>query len=161
MSLISKLLRPSHVILGLDVRDKQALFEHIGSLFETHHQLARNVVVDSLTKREQLGSTGMGHGLAIPHWHVKHLRETLCAFVRTAHPIEFDAPDAQPVDLTFTLLVPERANDHHLQILGELAQLFSDAATRDRLRTNNDPVSIHKLLTEWSPHASSKRSAAL
>jgi nitrogen PTS system EIIA component len=161
MSLISKLLRPSHVILGLDVGSKQELFEHIGTLFETHHQLQRSVVVDSLTKREQLGSTGMGHGFAIPHWHVKHLRETLCAFVRTAQPIAFDAPDALPVDLTFTLLVPERANDHHLHILSELAQLFSDAATREQLRSNNDPTSIHQLLTEWSPHAPSKRSASL
>jgi nitrogen PTS system EIIA component len=161
MNLISKLLRPSHVILGLEVSSKKELFEHIGALFDSHHQLARNVVVDSLMSRERLGSTGMGHGLAIPHWRVKHLQETLCAFIRSAKPIAFDAPDGLPVDLTFTLLVPEHANEHHLQILGELAHMFGDATTREQLRTNNDPVSIHKLLTEWSPHASSKRSAAL
>jgi PTS system nitrogen regulatory IIA component len=161
MNLISKLLRPSHVVLGLNVSSKKELFEYLGTLFESHQQLTQKVVVDSLTSRERLGSTAMGYGLAIPHWRVKHLQETLCAFVRTAQPIPFDAPDGLPVDLTFTLLVPEHANEHHLQILGELAHLFGDAATREQLRSISDPVLIHKLLTEWSPNAPSKRSAAL
>jgi nitrogen PTS system EIIA component len=161
MTIISKLLRPSHVLLALEVQNKKELFERISELFESHQQLARKTVYDALMTREALGSTGMGHGIAVPHWRVKHLQQTLCAFVRTAQPIAFDAPDALPVDLTFTVLVPEHANEHHLQILGELAHLFSDATMRAQLRTNNDPVSIHKLLTEWSPYAPSKRSAAL
>ncbi len=161
MNLISKLLRPSHVLLGLEVSNKSELFDRLGTLFDTHKQLVRSVVIDSLNSRERLGSTGMGYGLAIPHWRVKHLQETLCAFVRTAQPIAFDAPDGQPVDLVFTLLVPEHANEHHLQILGELAQMFGDVEMRERLRKSDDPIAVHKLLTEWSAHAPSKRSAAL
>ncbi len=161
MNLISKLLKPSHVVLGLEAGSKQELFEQIGRLFENHNQLKRKVVVDSLTDREQLGSTAIGYGLAIPHWRVRHLHETLCAFVRTAKPIAFGAPDGLPVDITFTLLVPEHANEHHLQILGELAQMFGDVTMREQLRTSNDALLIHKLLTEWSPHAPSKRPAAL
>jgi nitrogen PTS system EIIA component len=161
MNLISNLLRPSHVLLGVDVANKKELFERVGALFESHAQLSRKVVVDSLTSREKLGSTGMGHGLAIPHWRVKHLQDTLCAFVRTARALEFDAPDARRVDLIFVVLVPDHANEYHLQILGELANMFSDNALRDALRASDDPAFVHKLLTEWSAHAPSKRPASL
>ncbi len=94
---------------------------------------------DSLFAREKLGSTGLGQGIAIPHGRIKGLKEAVGAFVRMKQPIPFDAPDGQPVNLIFVLLVPDRATDLHLQILSELAQMFSDKPFRERLLASATP----------------------
>ena len=149
MNLIAKLLPPTNVILDLDVSSKKRVFEQVGLLFENNHQIARSQVFDSLFAREKLGSTGLGQGVAIPHGRVKGLRDAVAAFVKMQNPIPFDAPDGLPVNFIFVLLVPERATDMHLQLLGELAQMFSDKAFRDQLQNTDDPVAIHKLFADW------------
>ena len=119
MSLIAPLLPASRVIADLDVASKKRVFEHIGQLYEDTIGLPRAVVYDSLFARERLGSTGLGHAVAVPHGRVKGLKEAAAAFVRTRQPIPFEAPDGHPVNLIFVLLVPEKATDLHLQILSE------------------------------------------
>lgn len=161
MSLIAKLLRPSHVALDLDVVNKKRLFEQIGFIFENAQQISHSVVFDSLFSRERFGSTGLGYGVAIPHGRLKGLREATAAFVRTLNPIPFESPDGQPVNLIFVVLVPEHANEQHLQILSELAQIFSDKAVRDALATCHDVVEAHRILTQWPGHAPRQRTAAL
>lgn len=147
MSLISKILPATNVLLDSESASKKRVFERAGILFENQLQIARSQVFDSLFARERLGSTGLGHGVAIPHGRVKGLRDAVGAFFKTRHPIAFDAPDGQPVNLIFILLVPERATDLHLQLLGELAQLFSDKVFRERLLATDDPAAIHQLFT--------------
>lgn len=149
MSLISKILTPECVLLDAESTSKKRVFERVGLLFENTHQIARSQVFDSLFAREKLGSTGLGQGVAIPHGRVKGLRDAAAAFVKMHNPIPFEAPDGQPVNFIFVLLVPERANDMHLQLLGELAQMFSDKAFRDKLQASDDPGAIHKLFAEW------------
>lgn len=149
MNLISQTLLPQHVILDTDSTSKKRVFERVGILFENSRGIARNLVFDSLFAREKLGSTGLGHGVAIPHGRIKGLRDAVAAFIKTTVPIPFDAPDAQPVNLIFVLLVPERATDLHLQLLGELAQMFSDKTFREQLQNNNDPAVIHQLFINW------------
>ena len=161
MNLISKLLQPESVLLDLDVVSKKRVFEQVGIIFENHRHVARAQVYDSLFAREKLGSTGLGHGIAIPHGRLKNGRETLAAFVRTKDPIPFDAPDGNPVRLIFVVLVPEHATETHLQILSELAQMFSEKLLRDQLLECSDPLEAHRLLTEWSPYAPTVRRAAL
>lgn len=151
MNLISKLLLPENVLLDSDSTSKKRVFERVGILFENSHQIARSQVFDSLFAREKLGSTGLGQGVAIPHGRVKNLREGVAAFVKTQHPIPFDSPDGLPVNLIFVLLVPERATDLHLQLLAELAQMFSDKAFRERLLNASDPLQLHRLVSEWKP----------
>ncbi len=150
MNLISKILAPNNILLDTESTSKKRVFERVGLLFENNQQIARSQVFDSLFAREKLGSTGLGQGVAIPHGRIAKLRDATAAFVRTSHPIPFDAPDGQAVNLIFVLLVPERANDLHLQILGELAQMFSDTQFRNRLLTCTDIASIHQLFTDWS-----------
>jgi PTS system nitrogen regulatory IIA component len=118
-------------------------------LFENTQNIARSQVFDSLFAREKLGSTGLGQGVAIPHGRVKGLRDAVAAFVKMETPIPFDAPDGLPVNFIFVLLVPERATDIHLNILGELAQMFSDQKFRDELSNTNDVLAIHKLFNDW------------
>ncbi|HZM47122.1 MAG TPA: PTS IIA-like nitrogen regulatory protein PtsN [Burkholderiales bacterium] len=158
MNLIAKLLPPSNVVLDLEVSSKKRVFEQVGLLYENNHHVARSQVFDSLFAREKLGSTGLGQGIAIPHGRIKGLKEAVGAFVRLKQPIPFDAPDGQPVNLIFVLLVPDRATDLHLQILSELAQMFSDRPFRERLLASATPAEVNQLVAEWQPHAASQHS---
>jgi PTS system nitrogen regulatory IIA component len=161
MNLVSRLLPVNHVMLDLDVSSKKRLFEQIGLMFENSRQIPRARVFDSLFDREKLGSTGLGFGVAIPHGRIKTLKEPVCAFVRTATPIAFEAPDGAPVNLVFAMLVPEHATEAHLELLSELAQMFSDADLRAALCATHDIQAAHRLITEWSPYAPAQRSAAV
>ena len=158
MNLVSKLLPFANVIVDLDVSSKKRVFEQVGLLYENNHHIARSQVFDSLFAREKLGSTGLGQGVAIPHGRVKGLKESLGALVRMKQAIPFDAPDGQPVALIFVLLVPDRATDLHLQILSELAQMFSDKPFRERLLAAAGARELHQLITNWQPHAAGQHS---
>lgn len=159
MSLVSKLLPPSNVAVDIAVSSKKRLFEHLGLLFENNHGIARRVVFESMFVRERLGSTGLGHGVAIPHGRIKGLKEALGAMVRLSTPVPFDAPDSRPVNIAFALLVPEQATEKHLQILSELAQMFSDREMREAMIMAADAASLHQLIVTWHPDAAGKRHA--
>ena len=161
MTLVAKLLAPSHVLLDLQVSSKKRLFEQAGLLFENNDGIARSLVFDSLFAREKLGSTGLGQGIAIPHGRIKGLKEAVGALVRTRQPIPFDAPDSQNVSLIFVLLVPDRTTDQHLQILSELAQMFSDKAFREKLLAAPTAAELHRLVTQWQPHAATQHSSVI
>jgi len=149
INLISTILPLENILVDTESTSKKRVFERVGILFENTRQIGRSQVFDSLFAREKLGSTGLGQGVAIPHGRIKNMRDAVAAFVKTQTTIPFDAPDGQPVNLIFVLLVPERATDQHLQLLGELAQMFSDKNFRDQLQGSNDPVVIHQLFTQW------------
>lgn len=161
MNLIAKLLPESNVIIDLDVSSKKRVFEQVGLLFENNHSVARSQVFDSLFAREKLGSTGLGQGIAIPHGRIKALKDAVGAVVRTRLPIPFDAPDGQNVSIIFVLLVPDRATDMHLQILSELAQMFSEKPFREQLLAASTAAELHRLITEWQPHATTQHSPAV
>ena len=151
MTLISRLLPASNVLLDLHASSKKRVFEQAGLLFENNHGIARAKVFDSLFVRERLGSTGLGQGVAIPHGRIKGLKETAAAFVRLAEPVAFDAPDGRPVGILVFLLVPEQATQQHLDILSELAQMLSDKSFRENLINAADPAQLHMLLATWEP----------
>lgn len=153
MSLIAELLPTENVVIDLEASSKKRVFEQAGLIFENNQGIARGTVFDSLFARERLGSTGLGQGIAIPHGRIKGLQEAAGAFFRLATPVPFDAPDGRPVGLLFVLLVPEQANETHLQLLSELAQLFSDRNFREALQAAPDAAHIHQLFLDWSGHA--------
>ena len=161
MSLISRLLPVANVTLDLDVTSKKRVFEHVGLLFENALGIGRSQVFEALFARERLGSTGLGHGIAVPHGRIKGLRDASGAFVRTSGPIPFEAPDGNPVNLIFVLLVPEKATDLHLQILSELAQMFSDKEMRTQLGALSDAAAVQQVISKWEPHAPGQRRAAV
>lgn len=152
MNLIKQLLPLSNVIVNLEATSKKRVFEQVGLLFENNLHIARNQVFDSLFAREKLGSTGLGQGVAIPHGRIKGLHKATAAFVRMKESILFDAPDGRPVGLICILLVPEKATDEHLQILSELAQMFSVKSFRESLLTCEDAVETHQLISNWTPN---------
>jgi len=151
---IAKLLPESNILLDVEATSKKRLFEQVGQLFEDREHIARSMVFESLFAREKLGSTGLGQGIAIPHGRIKGLERTLAAFVRPRQPIPFDAPDGKPVAQVFVLLVPEQATEEHLQLLSELAGMFTERAFRDQLTAANDPASLHRLFATWDSRPS-------
>lgn len=151
MSLISRILPASNVVLDLPATSKKRAFEHAALLFENHHGLARMTVFDSLFARERLGSTALGHGVAVPHGRIKGLSEAVATFVRLAQPVPFDAPDGQPVRMLMFLLVPEVATQQHLEILAELAHMLSSKELRAALADATTPEAVHAMLTGWQP----------
>src|SRR6266516_1485693 len=132
MNRLAAILPASNVLVDVDATSKKRAFEQAGLLFKNQHAIARATITDSLFARERLGSTGLGHGVAIPHGRIKGLKAPMAALFRLAHPIGFDAPDEQPVNLLIFLLVPEAATQKHLEILSEIAELLSDAPLRER-----------------------------
>ena len=151
MSQIASLLPTGNILLDIDAGSKTRLFEAVAALFETNQGLSRKVVVDSLQAREKLGSTGLGQGIAIPHGRIKGLKQARGAFVRLHQPVAFDAPDGKPVSQVFVLLVPEQATDLHLQLLSELAQMFSERAFRDKLASAASATDLLALFEAWQP----------
>lgn len=102
-----------------------------------------------LTNREKLGSTGMGHGVALPHARTDLTDHAVGAFLKLENGIDFDSPDQQATDLIFSLMVPEHYTDEHLKILAHLANLFSDENFCNALRNSSNAEEIHKHLTSW------------
>ena len=153
MNRIVDLLPQRNVAVGVDAASKRDLFGAIADLFSASGDLARSAVVDALSAREKLGSTGLGQGIAIPHGRIKGLKDARGAFVRLAQPIPFDAPDGRPVSQVFVLLVPEHATEQHLELLSELAQMFSERAFRERLAAAPDAASAWDAIRGWLPVA--------
>jgi len=161
MNLIATLLPQTNILLSLEASSKKRVFEQAGLLFENQQGIARSAVYDALFAREKLGSTGLGQGIAIPHGRIKGLKNAVGGFLRLAAPVQFDSPDGKPITLAFVLLVPETATERHLQILSELAQMFSDPDFRERLTAAADPAEIHSLFMNWQNDAAADRRTAV
>ncbi|HEY3046339.1 MAG TPA: PTS sugar transporter subunit IIA [Polaromonas sp.] len=149
MNRLSQILPPSQVQVSVEATSKKRAFEEAGLLFENLHGLNRALITDSLFARERLGSTGLGHGVAIPHGRIKGLKAPMAAVFQLQAPIGFDAPDEQAVALLIFLLVPEAATQKHLEILSEIAELLSDSALREQLKTSTDAAALHQLIASW------------
>lgn len=149
MNRLASILPASQVLVGVDVTSKKRAFEEAGLLFENLHGLSRALIADSLFARERLGSTGLGHGVAIPHGRIKGLKAPMAAVLQLQQPIGFDAPDEQPVGLLIFLLVPEAATQKHLEILSEIAEMLSDANLRERIKTAASADQLHALIAGW------------
>jgi nitrogen PTS system EIIA component len=160
MNRLAVILPATQVLAGVDATSKKRAFEEAGLLFENLHNLSRALVTDSLFARERLGSTGLGHGVAIPHGRIKGLKAPMAALFSLAQPIGFDAPDEQPVSLLIFLLVPEAATQKHLEILSEIAEMLSDVALRERLKASPDAASLHALISGWRSAVSAMPLAA-
>jgi nitrogen PTS system EIIA component len=152
MSYFTKILPAGNILLDLDVSSKKRAFEQAGLTFENNCGIARALVSDNLFARERLGSTGLGHGVAVPHGRIKGLKAPLAAFIRLAVPIPFESPDGQPVKLLVFLLIPDQVTQQHLEILSEVAEMFSDEAFRQVLTTEPDPVALYARILAWQPH---------
>ena len=145
---ISDLIVPESVIANLRVTSKkQALQELAKKAAELTGQPER-ALFEVLMERERLGTTGVGHGIGIPHGKLPELDRLYGLFARLETPIDFDAIDDHPVDLIFVLLAPETAGADHLKALARVSRLFRDRAVCEKLRGTESAEAIYALLTQ-------------
>ncbi len=131
---VRDLLAPTRVQAGLEASSKKSLLDRIASEFhDDRPDLDERDIFQTLLRREQLGSTALGHGVALPHGRLPDLDHPLGALLRLAEPTDFDAIDEQPVSLVFALLVPDEENEQHLNILARLARMLDDPTFRQEL----------------------------
>ena len=151
MNLIASLCPVEDILLGRDIPNKSRLFDEIARHVEQRHGLPARDTVENLSAREALGSTAVGHGVAIPHARIGGLDKLIAVFVRPTSAIAFDAPDRKPVSAVLALLVPEQSLQEHLQVLAECARLFSERSFREQLGACANAAEVGRLFRDWSP----------
>ena len=149
MNALTNLFTPDCIALDVPAKSRADAFAAAGELFSKQTGIEASSVVEFLNARENLGSTALGAGVAIPHGRVKGLKQPSAAFMRLQEPIDFAAPDGGAVSILIFLLVPEKATQQHLEILSSIAQLLSDADARQTLSSAADSVKVAELLQRW------------
>lgn len=148
MNQFANILSIENILLDINVTSKKRAFEQAALLFENNQGVSRSTVFDSLFSRERLGSTALGHGVAVPHGRIPNLTKPAAAFMRLANAIPFDAPDNENVNILVILLVPENATQEHLEILASLAKTLSDSEIREQLQVLNEAEAIFNLFDQ-------------
>ena len=144
---LADILAERAVLFCTDVGSKRQLFEELAAVAAelTGHEKAE--ILSAITSREELGSTGLGNGIAIPHGKIAGLKRVTAVFARLAQPLDFDSVDDQPVDLVVMLLAPTGAGADHLKALSRVARLLRTEQVVDDLRSTDDPARLYALLT--------------
>jgi PTS system nitrogen regulatory IIA component len=145
------LLAPDRIALLVEPGGRDAVLDTAARLLADGSAHATAAIATVLREREQLGSTGIGHGIAIPHGRTHAFDTARGAFLRLRDPVDFDAGDGQPVDLVFALAVPRHFTQQHLHVLADLALRFSDATFRGALRDARDIAELRALLLAPAP----------
>ncbi len=145
---LSDILAPGAVRIVNHLTSKKRLFQEIGEIVASVHDLNGSVAIDGLQERESLGPTGVGHGIALPHARLQELEKIVGVFVRLEKPLDYDSVDRQPVDLVFALFAPKDSGVDHLKALALVSRTMRDAGVVAKLRANTDPAKLHAILTE-------------
>ena len=141
----TSLIRPEQVV-GLAAKGKTQLLQELARRAATPLGIAAPTILRALAAREELGSTGVGRGIALPHATVPGLACLFSLFARLEKPIDFDAVDGQPVDLVFLLLTPEKGHREHLSALARVSRWLRDEAIAARLRATSEPRALYEVL---------------
>lgn len=145
---LSTLLRPEAVkVLGHHT-SKKRLFQELGDVAATVYKISAREAVDSLQERENLGPTGVGHGVALPHARIEGLSAVCGVFFKLEKPIDYGSVDKQPIDLVFALFAPRDSGVDHLKALAVVSRTMREAGTCTKLRANSEPATLYAILTE-------------
>ena len=152
---LASIITPERVALLPRLGSKKRAFEHLSECLAVPGQgPGVNEIFGCLLERERLGSTGLGHGVALPHGRLETVDRPRAAFLRLLTPIEYDgAADGQPVDMIMALLFPGNGRDEHLAVLATAARMFSDDALCERLRSAATAEGLYQTLVAWRPAA--------
>lgn len=147
---LKDLVSPDSVICNADVVSKKRALEFLADLLARKTEADKSFdIFQLLTEREKLGSTSLGHGIALPHARTDLCKQAIGVFIRTKKGIDFDSPDQQATDLLFALMVPEHYTDEHLNILAGLASMFNDENFCQNLRSADNDAELFHRLTSW------------
>lgn len=133
-------------VTSTDVDDKDAILKTLAQLFAEVYALDRETVLSSILEREQLGSTGFGRRIAIPHARIEGLKRPVAAFIRLDTPVDFQSADGLPVDLVFGLLSPVGAGATHLHALAAISRMMRDERMHEALADAPSAEAIFSLL---------------
>lgn len=142
------------VLASVKAQNKKQLLLELAQAMASHVAVDYRIIFETLLKREKLGSTGIGQGIAIPHGKIPSLRQVYGLFARLSQPVSFDAVDGQPVDLVFVLLAPEDAGADHLKALARISRMLRDSTVVEKLRGTESAESLYSILTEPAGSAS-------
>ncbi len=145
---ISDLIKPEHVIARLRATSKKQALQDLAKRASEITGQPERALFSTLMKRERLGTTGVGNGIAIPHGKLSTLDKLYGLFARLDQPIDFDAIDDRPVDLIFLLLAPEASGADHLKALARVSRLLRDKPTCEKLRGTDDAEALYALLVD-------------
>lgn len=145
---LSDFLKPEGVIAALKANSKKQALQELADHAALMSGLAGRDIFETLLQRERLGSTGIGHGIAIPHGKLARVDRLFGLFARLERPIDFEALDGEPVDLMFLLVAPESAGADHLKALARVARVLRDGNVTQKLRAAQDPSALYAILTE-------------
>ncbi|WP_118133178.1 PTS IIA-like nitrogen regulatory protein PtsN [Oceanicella sp. SM1341] len=145
---LSDLISPEAVFGNLKTASKKRVLQELGSFAAGFYGLAESAVFAALQEREQLGPTGMGQGVAIPHARLEGLNKVVGVFAKLAKPVDYESVDGQPVDLVFMLLAPEDAGADHLKALARVSRVMRAETVREKLRSTEDASALYAILTE-------------
>ncbi|WP_061935291.1 PTS IIA-like nitrogen regulatory protein PtsN [Aureimonas sp. AU22] len=148
---LSDLIREEAILPSLKAHSKKQVLQDLSERAASLSGLEARDIFDTVIAREKLGSTGIGHGIAIPHGKLGGVTRIQGVFARLAKPIDFESLDDQPVDLVFLLIAPEGSGADHLKALSKIARLLRDPRTVDELRASRDASSLHHLMTRKAP----------
>lgn len=143
---IADLLIAGRIVMLTEATSRDLALDAAARLLADASPTMTPVIGSALRERESLGSTAIGHGVAIPHARSRAFSDARGAFLRLDHAVDFGARDHAPVDLVFAMSVPEHASQQHLELLAELAERFSDRDFRDSLRDAPDVRALHAIL---------------
>jgi PTS system nitrogen regulatory IIA component len=152
---LGDLISPEAVLPSLKTKSKKQLLQELSARAARIAGLPERDIFDVLWQREQLGSTGLGQGVAIPHGKLAGLKQIVGLFALLAEPVAFDAVDGEPVDIVFLLLTPEGAGADHLKALAHISRLLRERGAVEKLRASKDAAALYAVLTqeETSSHA--------
>ena len=141
------LIKINQIQLNNTASSKKKVLESISHIVNDNYpELSTNKVFETLINRERLGSTGIGHGVALPHGRLSECTETIGIFISLSTAVDYDAIDKEPVKLLFALLVPDHSTEEHLQILAKLAEFFRNKENRQTLNNATSPESVYNIL---------------
>ena len=143
---LTDLVAPNAVVPALKPNNKKKAIQELAARAAKLSGQSERAILEVLTQREKLGSTGVGNGVAIPHGKLPKLDKLFGMFVRLEKPIDFDSLDGQPVDLVFLLLAPEAAGADHLKALARVARLLRDPDVARKLRDSRDADALYSVL---------------
>lgn len=145
---IADLLGPGQVVAKLKATSKKQALQNLARRAAEITGQSEDTIFKALDKREKLGTTGVGNGIAIPHGKLPNLDRIYGLFARLEHPIDFDAIDERPVDLIFLLLAPEASGADHLKALARASRLLRDKSACEKLRGTDDAEALYALLVD-------------
>ena len=141
---IQSLLAPGRTVCGVEGGSKKRALEILANtIAQDIPELNADDLLRRFMARERLGSTGIGHGIAIPHCRISSGSNAVGALITLTHPVDFDSIDSEPVDILFAMLVPDEAHDEHLKNLAALANALTHTGYRQRLRDASDNQALY------------------